>query len=414
MQAATQTSAEKTLHSSWYIGAMERLVEVVQELSQARDTAAVIEIVRKAARELTGADGAAFVLRDGDQCYYAEENAIGPLWKGRRFPMEICISGWAMLNAKPAVIEDIYRDSRIPADAYRPTFVKSLAMVPIRRSQPIGAIGNYWAKTRMPTDEEVAILQALADTTSVALENVQLYSDLQAKIRALQETNYELSRFTWVASHDLREPLRTIVTQVELLERRYGNQLGEKARGHIERASQGANRLQALVSDLLVHAQSEKTEDFSVIDLTQLLQDVQTDMQAAIDESKSVIQVQRLPKIQGSATLLERVFLNLFSNAIKFQQLGISPEIIVSSEQKGNEWIISVRDNGIGIEPAYHQRIFGLFQRLYSQDMYPGSGIGLANCKKIIELHGGKIWVESSPGVGSDFRFTLPAMYGDG
>src|SRR3569833_241145 len=167
----------------WYGHAMEQLVEVVQRLSMARDLATVMDIVKHAARALTGADGATFVLRDGDKCFYADEDAISPLWKGQRFPMDICISGWAMLNRQPAVIEDIYADSRIPADAYRPTFVKSLAMVPIRTLDPVGAIGNYWAERHQPSPEQVKVLQALADTTAVALENVQVYAELEKRVR---------------------------------------------------------------------------------------------------------------------------------------------------------------------------------------------------------------------------------------
>ena len=169
--------------SLWYPHAMEQLVEVVQRLSMARDLATVMDIVRKAARNLTGADGATFVLRDGNKCFYAEEDAISPLWKGRRFPMNICISGWVMLNRAPAVIEDIYADPRIPADAYRPTFVRSLAMVPIRTLDPLGAIGNYWAHTHNPTVEQVKLLQALADTTAVAMENVRIYGELEQRVR---------------------------------------------------------------------------------------------------------------------------------------------------------------------------------------------------------------------------------------
>ena len=143
MSQISSTASVQEDKSDWYISALERLVAVSQELSHARDLNTVMSIVREAARELTGADGATFVLRDGDKCYYAEENAISPLWKGQRFPMSICISGWVMMNAQSAVIEDIYADARIPVAAYRPTFVKSLAMVPIRTNNPIGAIGNY-------------------------------------------------------------------------------------------------------------------------------------------------------------------------------------------------------------------------------------------------------------------------------
>ncbi|WP_382342902.1 GAF domain-containing protein [Legionella dresdenensis] len=134
------------------------LLEVVQNLSSASDLETIMFIVRKAARRLTNADGATFVLRDKENCYYADEDAIGPLWKGKRFPMAMCISGWVMLHGESVVIEDIYSDSRVPADAYRPTFVKSLAMVPIRKNSPIGAIGTYWAENYHPTEQQLKFL----------------------------------------------------------------------------------------------------------------------------------------------------------------------------------------------------------------------------------------------------------------
>jgi GAF domain-containing protein len=163
------------------------LVGAVQRLSLARSIPEIQAIVRTVARHLTGADGATFVLRDGQHCFYADEDAISPLWKGQRFPLQACISGWAMLNRRPAVIEDIYADARIPHDAYRPTFVKSLAMVPIRTLDPVGAIGNYWASRHQPTPSEVELLQALADSTAVAIENVRVYQELEkARLETLQ------------------------------------------------------------------------------------------------------------------------------------------------------------------------------------------------------------------------------------
>src|SRR5919202_6441348 len=148
------------------------LVTTIQKLSLARDLNSVMRIVRGAARRLTGADGATFVLRDGDQCFYADEDAIGPLWKGRRFDMETCISGWSMLHRVPVVIEDVYKDPRIPVAAYQPTFVKSLVVVPIRPRAPIGAVGNYWARPRLADRSEVEVLQSIADRTTITLENV--------------------------------------------------------------------------------------------------------------------------------------------------------------------------------------------------------------------------------------------------
>jgi hypothetical protein len=174
-----------------------QLIDVIQRLSLARDLATVQEIVRRAARRLTGADGATFVLRDGDRCHYADEDAIAPLWKGQRFPMSACISGWAMLNRQSVVIEDIYADGRIPHDAYRKTFVKSLVMVPIRTLDPVGAIGTYWASRRVPTAEEVELLRALADSTAVALENVRVFSELEERVKArtaeLETLNHQLT-----------------------------------------------------------------------------------------------------------------------------------------------------------------------------------------------------------------------------
>ena len=163
------------------------LISVVQRLSLARSLSEVQTIVARAARRVTGADGATFVMRDGDYCFYADEDAISPLWKGQRFPLESCISGWVMRNRQSTAIEDIYKDERIPHEAYRPTFVKSLAMVPIRQLRPIGAIGNYWASTHRPTEHELALLQALADSTAVAIENVYTYQHVEAaRLETLQ------------------------------------------------------------------------------------------------------------------------------------------------------------------------------------------------------------------------------------
>ena len=150
------------------------LIQAVQQLSLADSLEGIQEVVRHAAREMTGADGATVVLRDREFCFYADEDSIEPLWKGQRFPVEACISGWVMLNRSPAVIEDVYADQRIPRDAYGATFVKSLAMVPIRSLDPIGAIGNYWAELHRPTSREVSLLQALADATAVAMDNIFL------------------------------------------------------------------------------------------------------------------------------------------------------------------------------------------------------------------------------------------------
>lgn len=182
---------------------LKLLVNTIQKLSLARDIDTVTSVVRTAARELTGADGATFVLKDEDKCYYADEDAIAPLWKGQRFPLSACVSGWAMINKKSVAIKDIYKDDRIPVEAYRSTFVKSLAMVPIRKMDPIGAIGNYWAVQHEPTEEEIELLQTLADITSVSIENVYVFNELK-------EQNKKLYEIAFMQSHQVRVPVAQI------------------------------------------------------------------------------------------------------------------------------------------------------------------------------------------------------------
>jgi diguanylate cyclase (GGDEF)-like protein len=180
---ARRRKADRGATESVQLDRLQHLVTVVQELSLARALPAIQRVVRSAARHLMGADGATFVLSDHGKCYYSDEDSIAPLWKGRSFPMEHCVSGWSMLNRSRVVIEDIYRDARVKHDDYRSTYVKSLAVVPIRTLDPIGAIGVYWASQRAPGDAELNLLQALADSTAVAMENVMLLNDLEERVR---------------------------------------------------------------------------------------------------------------------------------------------------------------------------------------------------------------------------------------
>jgi len=206
--------------------AISLLIDAVQKLSLAKDLETVMFIVRKAARKLADADGATFVLRDGNQCYYIDEDAIAPLWKGKRFPMKLCISGWVMENRQAAVIDDIYADARIPADAYRLTFVKSLAMVPIRTADPLGAIGTYWADYYHPTEEQVNLLKALADSASVAIENIILQSELH---RETQETSahQEITRELLASNQTLKETLKELNRHNEAMQWFILSQIGK-------------------------------------------------------------------------------------------------------------------------------------------------------------------------------------------
>lgn len=164
--------------------AVDLLVRSVQDLSLATDAEQVQRIVRTAARRLLCADGATFVLRDGDECFYVAEDAVAPLWQGQRFPLEACISGWSMLHGEQAVVDDVYADPRTPHEAYRRTFVTSLVMTPVRRAEPVGAIGMYWARRRRPTAQELELARALADSTAIALQHVATLGELDRHRRA--------------------------------------------------------------------------------------------------------------------------------------------------------------------------------------------------------------------------------------
>ncbi|GBF82882.1 sensor domain-containing diguanylate cyclase [Aphanothece sacrum] len=212
---------------------IEHLILTVQKLSLARDLETVMYIVKHAARKLTQSDGATFILRDGSNCFYADEDAIAPLWKGMRFPLDICIGGWTMNNRQPAIIPNVLGDSRIPYEAYKPTFVKSLLTAPIRRLDPIGAIGIYWSQYHESTPEEIKLLQALADSTAIAMENIQVYSELEKLVKE-RTAELELANQNLVEEISYRQQAEKEVRQLSLTDeltqlsnRRGFNLLGE-------------------------------------------------------------------------------------------------------------------------------------------------------------------------------------------
>lgn len=392
---------------------MARLVTAIEQLSLARSLDRVMEIVRTTARELTGADGATFVLRDGECCYYADENAIAPLWKGQKFPMKICISGWVMNHRQTVVIEDIYQDSRIPSDAYRPTFVKSLAMVPIRTESPIGAIGNYWASRHVPSPEQVELLQALANTTSVAMENVRVYSELEERVKSrtaqLEAANHELESFSYAVSHDLRAPLRAVRMFSKMLLEQSADKLdadGKELLGHICSAER---EMQELIEGLLQLSRSSRVVlDTGRVDLTKLARDVFGKFAQSEPNRRVEFVVQDGMTANADEGLLKLVLENLLGNAWKYSSKTADARIEFFSERRAEVGqVFCVKDNGAGFEMEYMDKLFQPFQRLHSSEEFPGTGIGLATVQRIIQRHGGRIWAEGAPGKGAAFWFTV-------
>ncbi|MDF2454038.1 MAG: sensor signal transduction histidine kinase [Cytophagaceae bacterium] len=391
---------------------MQRLVLAVQELSLARDLESVMTIVRKAARELTGADGATFILRDEEQCFYADEDAIGPLWKGLRFPINDCISGWSMIHREQVVIEDITIDERIPQEAYSPTFVKSLVMVPIRTLDPIGAIGNYWGYQHRATQEEVMLLQSLADVTAVSLENIKLYNELEKRVVArteqLEDANKEMEAFSYSISHDLRAPLRSIQLYTDMLQTDYADQLNDAGKKLLGKLLSKTQNMEKLIKELLEFFRMGKKElAHQKISMYKMV----NDLIALIKEEEKgralEFIVHPLPDIHGDNTLMKQVWINLISNAVKYTAYKEKAVIEIGAQEKETSIIYCIKDNGAGFDMNYADKLFKIFQRLHSQEKFEGIGIGLSFVHRIIQKHKGKVWAEAKEDQGATFFFEL-------
>jgi signal transduction histidine kinase len=395
------------------------LVAAVQQLSLARTLPQIQEVVRTTARRLTGADGATFVLRDGGFCFYAEEDAIAPLWKGQRFPLETCISGWAMLNRQPAVIEDIYADARIPHDVYRPTFVKSLAMVPIRTLDPIGAIGNYWAARHDPSPAEVELLQALADSTAVAMENVRVYSELEQRVRdrtaELEATNKRLveldslrTRFVHTTIHELRSPLTSIHGFASMLSSALEGPQAEWAAVIFAEAT----RASGIVDDLLTIAELERAElplEPRPVNLADLVAGSARSFAAAASSAGLELDVDAEDAtVRADPLRVAQILGNLLSNAIKYTPAGGRVRVRAAVEDGGV--VIAVEDTGIGIPDEEKPKLFEPFFRTTAgRETAKGTGLGLNISRTLAEAHHGTLGVRDTPGGGTTFELRLPA-----
>ncbi|MBC6431813.1 GAF domain-containing protein [Nostoc sp. HG1] len=333
-------------------------------------------------------------------------------------------------RGRVSVIEDVQAAHIHPChrEFLQQFAVRANLVVPILVRDSIWGLllAHQCAAPRKWNNFETELLKQLANQIGIALSQAQLLEKETQQSQELARSNAELEQFAYVASHDLQEPLRMVTSYLQLLERRYKNQLDANADQFINYAVDGARRMQTLINDLLNYSRvSSRGQPFMRVDCSVILQQAIANLQIAIEDSKAVVTHDPLPEVMADATQLTQVFQNLIGNAIKFcrhQQprihIGVAkPDGNLNGESLNliplaNEWLFWVCDNGIGLESQYAERIFIIFQRLHGRDKYPGTGIGLAICKKIIERHGGRIWVESKLGQGSTFYFTIPDRAG--
>lgn len=250
--------------------------------------------------------------------------------------------------------------------------------------------------------------QALGLRTSEEYERELNYR--QRAVQELSRSNEELQQFAYVASHDLQSPLRTIENYMALLDLKHGHELSPDARKLLEVTSAASGRMRVLINDLLEFSRIGNTADFVPVDLNKLLDEIKEEQQEDIRDAGATVTIGALPTIEAHRTDLKQLFLNLVSNSIKYRRAGVAPVVSVQSDDLGDAWQIRISDNGIGIDARYYDRIFQLFQRLHGRNEFPGTGIGLATCKKVAEIYGGRIWLDSKVGEGSTFYVVLPKV----
>ncbi len=395
---------------------VRELVGVVQTLSVATELETVQAVVLHAVRRVTGADGVTFVVRDGDECFYVDEDAIGPLWKGQRFPASSCISGWVMQHGQPAVIPDIGSDDRIPQDVYRPTFVRSLAMVPMRAVDPLGAIGVYWSLPHSADPADVEAVQAIADATAVTMERLRADRELSARVgelevanQRLSDANQRLEHVADVVAHDLRSPLATVDGLLATLQARVGTTSGSMEGPLLARAQAQVDGLLDTVEALLSLSQLKSVPlEVEDVPLATLVGQVVAALEVEIAQAQAQVQLDADGVLRGDPVLLRILLQNLVGNAVRYRHPDRRQVVRVALARRAGMVELTVTDRGVGLDPEHLE---GLFQlgRLHRPTRAggPGAGLGLVTCRHIVERHGGTIGAEPRRG-GARFVVRLP------
>jgi light-regulated signal transduction histidine kinase (bacteriophytochrome) len=275
--------------------------------------------------------------------------------------------------------------------------------------EAIGALNLGFREVRTFSPGELRLLETIGQILGTAMQNTQLYTQVQELVSNLKRSNAELEQFAYIASHDLQEPLRMVSSYMQLIAKRYQGKLDSDADEFIAYAVDGAGRMKSMINDLLTFSRlGTRGKPFQPVDTEAVLNAALENLKLAVEDSHAAVTHDPLPSVLADESQVAQLFQNLIGNALKFHG-DEPPRIHVSARKTPQFWEFSVRDNGIGIDPQFFERVFLIFQRLSTRAEHAGSGIGLAICKKIVERHGGRIWIESKPGEGTTFFFTLPA-----
>jgi PAS domain S-box-containing protein len=320
-------------------------------------------------------------------------------------------AGFTLESNDPVVVDDLEADHRFggPELLTAHDVSSGISTVIGSRDDPWGILGTHDTEPRDFNEEDVDFVQSVANVLAGAIERHRYQRELEELVDQLEESNERLERFAYVASHDLQEPLRMISNYLQLLDRRYRDELDSDAEEFIDFAVDGADRMREMIDDLLAYSRLDtEAEPFEPTDVGAVVQTVREDLRLHIEETDATLTVGDLPTVEADENQLEMVFQNLLSNAIKYSG-DQPPEIEVDAERGDDECVFRVGDEGIGMEPERTEDVFDVFKRLHTHDDYPGTGIGLAMCRKIVRHHGGRIWLESEPGDGSTVYFTVPA-----
>lgn len=400
-QARTQTQS------------LDELMGAVEALARADDEAAVAAVLRATTRRLVGADGVSVVLKKGDRVHYVDEDAVGPLWKGQDFPIEACISGWAILNRQTVVIPDIMGDPRIPLAAYEPTFVKSLAMAPVGGAEPIAAIGAYWAALRRPTDDEVEALETMARAATVALENIRLRRELAEALAESRAADEAKSAFLAAMSRNIRTPLSGVASLVDMLA---ATDLDARQRQLCDVLKVSSQDVVQLVCDILdlARLESGRANFYNVrFDLGALVRDAAAPF--AVEAAARglsfdlIIEDEALGLFMGDDLRVKQIVQHLAANAVKFTDAGGVTIRVAEEERVGvrSMFKISVADTGLGFDESRSAALFDGFSP-EGVAARGGAGLGLAIAEAIARGMGGEMSAHADAGAGSVFTVRLP------